>query len=72
MRYCWEELANAIVLKAVKDYRTARRRVRRSAGAVKSRERIRECERFFRSNWFRVLTGVNGEELMDQLRREVA
>lgn len=72
MRYCWEELANAVVLQAVKDYRIAEWRVRRYADAKKSQARIRECERFFRSEWFRVLTEINGEELIRQLRSEAA
>lgn len=72
MRYCWEELANAVVLQAVKDYRTAEWRVRRYTDAKKSQVRIRECERFFRSEWFRVLTEINGEELIRQLRSEAA
>ena len=72
MKYCWEDLANAIVVLAVKDYRYARWRVRRFPGAKTSQERIRECERFFRSKWFKVLTGIDGKELINQLRREVA
>ena len=72
MRYCWEELANAIVLQAVKDYRIARWRVRRFADAKKSQTRIRECERFFRSEWFRVLTEIDGEQLISDLRSEAA
>ena len=72
MRYCWEELANAIVLQAVKDYRTAEWRVRRYANAKKSQDRVRECERFFRSDWFRALTDINGEDLIRQLRSEAA
>ena len=72
MKYCWEELANAVVMLAVKDYRLARWRIRRYPGAKKSQDRIRECERFFRSQWFRVLTEINGEELIKQLRSEAA
>ena len=72
MNLLWEELANAIVLQAVKDYRIAGRRVRRFAHATKSQARIRECERFFRSGWFRLLTDLNGEELLKELRSEAA
>ena len=72
MNYCWEELASAIVMMAVRDYRSARRRVRRSADAKKPQETIRECEWFFRSSWFELLTDLNGEELLKELRSEVA
>ena len=72
MNYLWEELANAIVLQAVRDYRNARRRIRRYARAKKSRATVRECERFFRSGWFRQLTDLDGEELLKDLRSEAA
>jgi hypothetical protein len=72
IRYCWMDLAGSIILKAVDDYRRAMRKVRRCPGAEKSQAQIRECERFFRSDWFRVLTEVDGEDLIRQLRSEAA
>ena len=71
MKWNWENLANAIILEAVKDYRTARRRVRARPGQKLSQAMIREVERFFRSRWFAQLTDVNGETLLTQLRKEV-
>lgn len=65
----YEELANAIVLQAVKDYRAALRGEfvnHRSSKSV-----IKECERFFRSEWFRILTKVDGEMIMNKLREEI-
>lgn len=56
-------LAEAIILKAVKDYRKA---LKYDARGVK-----RECERFFRSNWFKTLTTIDGENLIRKLRAEV-
>ncbi len=67
----YEKLANAIVLKAVKDYRTALKRVARHP---KDRDGLavkNECERFFRSGWFGVLTGIDPEMLMRKLQMEV-
>lgn len=57
----YENLANAIVLSAVKDYRRS-----------SSERTMEEIERFFRSNWFRVLTNIDGEWLIKQLRKEKA
>ena len=68
----WEELASAIIMAAVKDYRRAMQRIRRCSGAKMPMERIRECERFFRSEWFRTLTEIDGEALIRKLRREAA
>ena len=57
----YENLANAIILKAVKDYRQS-----------KSDRTMEEIERFFRSGWFRVLTNIDGEQLIKDLRKEKA
>ena len=72
MKDNWEALANAIVLKAVDDYRKARRRVRRFPGQKGSQERIREVELFFRSRWFLMLTDMDGKTILENLKREVA
>ena len=56
-------LADAIILQAVKDYRTALKH--------DERRRKREIEQFFRSGWFRLLTELNGEVLIRKLRAEV-
>lgn len=67
----YEDLANAIVLQAVNDYRVALKCLKvnprnRTAAADKG-----EIERFFRSRWFTVLTSVDGEMLIRSLQREV-
>ncbi len=55
----YQELANAIVLQAVYDYRKSN-----------SAREIHEIESFFRSNWFRLLTKVNPDLLIAKLREE--
>ena len=47
----YEKLANAIVLQAVKDYRTALKRVARHPKDRDGLATKSECERFFRSGW---------------------
>lgn len=59
----YEKLANAIILQAVKDYRKALKHDERG--------RKREIERFFRSEYFTVLTNISGEMLIRKLRAEV-
>lgn len=56
-------LADAVILQAVKDYRQALKHDNR---AIK-----RECCRFFRSEWFKSLTTVNGEQLISKFKSEV-
>ena len=72
MRDNWEALANAIVMKAVDDYRKAQRRVRRMPGQKGAQEMIREVERFFSSRWFMALTDTDGNVILEHLRKEVA
>ena len=55
----YENLANAIVLQAVKDYRL-----------TDDEREHKEIERFFRSGWFGVLSKVDPEYLIRQLRKE--
>ena len=55
----YENLANAIVLQAVKDYRL-----------TDDEAELAEIERFFRSDWFGVLTDVDPEYLIRKLRKE--
>ena len=66
------ELANAIILSAVKDYRRALKRLRMYPWDDNALRTKKECERFFRSRWFAVLTDVDGEVLMEKLQAEVA
>lgn len=63
-----ENLANAIIVQAVKDYRKALSGF--SSDGKSDTDVIAECERFFRSEWFRVLTNINGEYLITRIRKE--
>jgi hypothetical protein len=67
----YENLANAIILQAIKDYRTALKCLKANLrNRVASADR-NEIERFFRSQWFSVLTDVDGESLIRSLTKEV-
>ena len=67
----WEDLANGIIIQAVKDYRNARRRVRTKPDQKGARATIREVERFLRSRWYAQLTDLDGEILLERLQKEV-
>ena len=66
----YEKLANAIIVQASKDYMTNLRKKKRNPGSVLAEHDIKECERFFCSDWYQVLTSVDGEYLMGRLRKE--
>ena len=64
----YEELANAIVLQAVSDYRDALRG--KKVGGKDPELTIRECENFFRSDRYCIITTVDGEYLIQNIRKE--
>lgn len=68
----YEKLANAIILQAVKDWRTAYRACRRSYRDTVSRNHMYECESFFRSNWFKTLTNgnIDGRKFVQALKEQ--
>ena len=68
----YEELANAIILQAVKDYREALSAVRNNPKSVSANRDIYDCESFFMSGWFSALTELDGETLIRKLKEEVS
>lgn len=58
---CYQELANAIVLQAVKDYRM-----------TEDTQKLKALDRFFRSDWFAVLTTLDPDYLLRQMQKEKA
>lgn len=74
----YENLANAIIVQAFEDHMGAVRTMRTFAWDKKCKEYVNalrtknECERFFRSEWFKVLTSVDGEVLLRELFRREA
>ena len=67
----YTNLANAIVLQAVKDDRKARRILYRYPDHRLVEHESRSIERFFRSGWFSVLTQINPDMLISKLKAEV-
>lgn len=57
----YENVRFAIVQQAVKDYKRALRK--------KDRYRIRYFEKWFRSGWGQLLSGNNGEYIIEQCRK---
>lgn len=69
----YENLANAIIIQACKDYKKAYKRyLRRYRSTDKPDAELVELENFFRSAWYKTLTAVDGEYLMDRLKKEVS
>ena len=66
----WENLANAIILQAVKDYREARKKHKKRPQNEDAKLMIADCEAFFRSDWFKALTELDDEMLLRKLQEE--
>ena len=67
----WEDLAQAIILQAAEDYRKALKGLQEKPGSRIFLKRKRECERFFHSEWFTVLSKANPEMILDGIRKEM-
>ena len=67
---CYEELANAIVLQAFKDYRKALFKLVQEPEEWKHRSSKKKLERFFHSKWYRTLTDLDPAILMQEAKRQ--
>jgi hypothetical protein len=67
----YEQLANAIILQAVKDYRDALKKLKKRPRYDPAKVVIEEVERFFHTDWYRELTSVDGNFLIEKIRSEV-
>lgn len=65
----YEALANAIVEFAAKEYIQEYRKALRGNRVERNYE-LKRLERFFLSPWYTVLTDVDGDWLIEQLKKE--
>lgn len=68
----YQDLANAIILMAVKDYRDTLKKLKKRPRYGPAHDIKNEVERFFRSDWYRELTSVDGNVLIKKLQAEVS
>ena len=66
----YQNLAQAIVLSGVKDWRSAVKKLKKRPKHEPSLQMKVECERFFLSEWFETLTSVDGEVILKKLKQE--
>ena len=67
----YEALGNAIILQAVKDYRTALKKVKRNPQNRMALDEALTIEKFFRGPLFSVITSVDPEYLIGKLQDEI-
>lgn len=69
----YDLLAEAIVAQAAKDYLELRKflhNTREGKEARKAAKELRDIRRFFTSRWYKTLTEVDGNYLMEKLDKE--
>lgn len=70
-REAWENLANAIILSSVKDYRRALLHLKRNPDSRSARQAVAWEEKFFYSSWFEVLTDLDPSYLIRKMKETV-
>ena len=68
----YEELANAIIVQAVVDYRIAAKRLEKHPQDKMQKHKQQEVLRFLRSDWFGILTTLDPKFIIEKLAKEVA
>ena len=67
----YKNLANAIILQAVKDFKPAYRRLKRHPNDRLAQDTVREITKFFCSDYFRTLSDLDGPALLNRIMREM-
>lgn len=66
----YQELGNAVILQAVKDYRDAVKKLSRGKVNNAAEKMKKECEIFFKSEDFNIFTELDGKVILSQLEKE--
>ena len=70
MNELYEKLATAIILQAVEDWRKSVKALKKRPHFTEAMMMKDECEQFFLSEWFGVLTSVDGNMILRKLKQE--
>lgn len=66
----YKELANAIILRAVSDYRSTRKSLIKNPNNMFAQADLKRIEKFFLSDWFKVLSDIDGAFILEKLKNE--
>ena len=67
----WHNLANAIILQAVKDFKPAYRRLKKHPNDRLAQDTVQEITKFFCSDYFCALSDLDGPALLNRIMREM-
>ena len=66
-----QRLVSAVVVTAAKDYKRSLKKLKEDPNSKAAKMQIKEIEDFFYSAWYRVLSDIDADTILDGLRREV-
>jgi len=67
----WENLANAIIIRAVKDYAKAYRLLLRWPEDKAAQKEVKKLEQFFFGDWYAALTDLDPHYLLNRLKEGI-
>ena len=67
----YQALANAIIVQAAKDFRAAYKRLKRFPQDKAAESEVRDCTKFFCSDYFCGLTDLDGSALLRRMMKEI-
>lgn len=66
----YQELANSIILVAVEDYKVALELLKAEPNEPTYKRQVKKLEKFFLSEYYSILTSIDGQTLINRLRGE--
>ena len=67
----YEALANAVIAQAARDYRRTLKVLRKNPNSRAGLANKKELEKFFHSDYYRILTTLDADYLMERVKKEV-
>lgn len=66
----WKDLGNAVIIKAVYDYRHARKVYEKNKNNYEAKSTMEEVETFLLSDHFKLFSGSSGKSLLEEIKKE--
>ena len=67
----YQDLANAVVTQAEKDYKYYHKRIEKNPADDYAKHEVRELEAFFSSKWMKRLINIDGAEILARIKGEL-
>ena len=71
MKMNYQDLANAVVTRAAKDYKYYHKRIEKNPKDDYAKHEVRELEAFFSSKWMKRIINIDGAEILARIKGEL-